>query len=320
MKNGIHVVDWSRHLKLKHMSLLITLGETGSLSEAARLTFTTQPALSRWLKELEEDVGDTLFERHARGLIPTEMGAALIEHAKRINTEVLRAQHNLEALKHGSSQSVAIGTSPASAPNFVPSAITRFLKLSPNSRVEIQEGTMNALLERLKLGELDVVVGRLDNYKPHTTIQSEILFQESVCIVSRVNHPLTMKNGLTWNDLYQYDWIIWPDGTPIRSKFDMALTSAGKKPPRYRVESSSQVGNLWLLQNTDMLSVASERVANHFHERGLMSRINVEFESSDGTVGMCWRDEDFISQPVKALLDCFRQSSGEVAMIDRYEP
>lgn len=301
-------MDWTRHLRLKHLSLLLTLAETGSLSETARTSFTTQPALSRWLKELEEDVGGALFERHARGLTPTDLGKMLISHARRIVTELERAQQNLEAVQAGSTRSIAIGTSPASAPYFVPAAISRFLQIHPKSRVEVQESTMNDLMAKLALGELDVVVGRLDNYRPQADFRNEILYSERILVVSRLSHPLAQRSKLTWDDLYQYDWIVWPDGTPIRSKLDEALTRSGLKPPYYRVESTSQVGNLWLLQYTDMLSIASERVAAHFYDRGLMFPLTIDINCEAGAVGMCWHESRHQDELVKDLLDCCRES------------
>lgn len=301
-------MDWTKRLRLKHLHLLINLAETGSLSDTARQSHTTQPGLSKWLKELEDDIGSPLFERHARGLKPTLMGQSLISHARRIITEMSRAQHHLEALQEGSSRTIAVGTSPASAPSFVPAAIMKFLGKHPRARVEIQESTMNSLLEKLELGKLDVVVGRLDNYQPRPTLRSEMLYNEPLRIIARPGHPLAQRKNLSWDDLYQYDWIVWPHGTPIRSKLDISLTMAGRKPPSYRIESSSQVGNLWLLQYSDMLSIGSERVAQHFTGRGLVVPLDIRIDSSEGYVGMCWRDEADPDSSTLDLLACLRQS------------
>lgn len=301
-------MDWTRRLRLRHLHLLINLADTGSLSDTARIMHTTQPGLSKWLKELEEDIGAPLFERHARGLRPTAMGQLLVSHARRMVTEMARAQHNLEALQEGSARTVAVGTSPASAPSFVPAAIMAFIARHPRARVEIQESTMNSLLDKLELGKLDVVVGRLDNYQPRTSLKSEMLYEEPLRIVARPDHPLAGRPGLGWDDLYQYEWIVWPQGTPIRSKLDMALTLAGRKPPPYRVESSSQVGNLWLLQHSDMLSVSSERVARHFTGRGLVVPLDIRLDSGEGYVGMCWRDEEHPDPTTLDLLECLRQA------------
>lgn len=302
-------MDWTKRLRLKHLHLLINLAETGNLSDTARLSHTTQPGLSKWLKELEDDIGSALFERHSRGLKPTVMGQALIGHARRMVTEMSRAQHNLEALQEGSSRTIAVGTSPASAPSFVPAAITTFLGIHPKARVEIQESTMNSLLAKLELGQLDVVVGRLDNYQPRQILRSEMLYDEPLRIIARPGHPLTQSTNLSWDDLYQYEWIVWPHDTPIRSKLDIALTAAGRKPPTYRVESSSQVGNLWLLQYSDMLSIASERVARHFTGRGLVVPLAIEVGGAEGYVGMCWRDEEHSDPIVLDLLQCLRETT-----------
>ncbi len=301
-------MDWTRRLRLNHLHLLITLHETGSLSDAARASHGTQPGLSKWLRELEEDVGGPLFERHARGLTPTPMGLLLIGHARRMVTQMSRAQHDLEALLEGSSRTFAVGTSPASAPSFVPAAIMQFLELHPKARMEFQEGTMNDLLEKLELGKLDVVVGRLDNYQPRTHLSSEKLYDEPLRIMSRPDHPLAKRKDLTWDDIYAYDWIVWPRGTPIRSKLEVAITRAGLKPPPYRVESSSQVGNLWLLQYSDMLAVGSERVARHFTGRGLVVPLDISIDSEVGFVGMCWREDSGADAAMLELLECFRSS------------
>ena len=95
-------MDWTRRLRLQHLQLLVSLMETGNLSGTARAAHTTQPGLSKWLKELEEDVGAPLFERHARGLRPTPYGMTLFNHAQRVLTEMERARQNLEAMRSGS--------------------------------------------------------------------------------------------------------------------------------------------------------------------------------------------------------------------------
>lgn len=301
-------MSWTKRIRIHHLHLLISLSETGSLSDTAKQLFTTQPGLSKWLKELEDDVGTPLFERHSRGLQPTETGLLLIAHAHRVVNEMERAEQNLASLQAGSSRTLAIGTSPASAPTFVPAAIMNFLEKYPHSRINIQEGTMNTLLEKLETGKLDLVVGRMDNYQPRSNLLSEILYKESLAIVARMGHPLTEQQQLSWSDLYQYDWIVWPTGTPIRSKLDISLTIAGQKPPPYRIESTSQVGNLWLLQFSDMLAIVSQRVAIHFHERGLLTALDINLEGEQGSVGMCWRDEVALDETMADLLTSFRET------------
>lgn len=301
-------MKWTTRLRLRHLQLLISLSETGSISDTARLANTTQPGLSKWLKELEDDAGTMLFERHSRGLRPTAQGELLINHVRRILSEMERAQNNLDALKEGNAPNIAIGTSPASAPSLVPDAITYFLAMHPRAHVSLQESTMNILLERLEHGHLDLVVGRLDNYQPRATLNSQMLFREPMQIITRPGHPLTLKSQLTWQDLLMFDWILWPEGAPIRQRMDSALSNADLKPLPSRIESSSLLANLWLLQTSDMLSVASGRIAEHFTRHGLVKTLDFEMDA-EGCIGVCWRNEPYIDSAVIDFRECLLKAS-----------
>jgi len=96
-------MDWTHRLRLRHLQMLLSVAQTGNLSQSAEALNTTQPALSKWLKDLEADIGLPLFERHARGLRPTPYGEALIEHARRIEGHLDSARDDMDALREGGS-------------------------------------------------------------------------------------------------------------------------------------------------------------------------------------------------------------------------
>lgn len=301
-------MKWIKRLKLKQLNLLMLLAETGNLSETARQANMTQPALSRWLKELEEDVGYKLFVRHARGLSVTDAGNIVIAHAHRILIEAERTQQDLNDIAKGYSRSLIIGMSPTAAPHFVPSAAIHFLQTNPKAYLEIQEGTMDHLIDKLKQGKLDLVIGRLDNYRPDRELRSEQLYLDPISIVARPHHPLTFKADICWQDVDGYEWIVWPPGTPIRSRLDNALTAAGIRAPIFRVKSTSQVANLWLLQYSDMLAVVSKSVAEHFRRRGLLVELKLPLDIADGAVGMVWREQVLQDNLLDVLIECCRET------------
>lgn len=302
-------MKWIKRLKLKQLNLLILLAETENLSETARKANMTQPALSRWLKELEDDTGIELFIRHAKGLTPTPAGKVLIAHAKRILIEAARTQQDLDDVSKGQQRTLIIGMSPAAAPHFVPNAILNFLSVHKNVFIEIKEDTMDSLIKLLKEGELDLVIGRLDNYTPQERMQSELLYRDPICIVARRYHPLTQKEEVSWNDLDKYEWIVWPKGVPIRSRLDNAVTSIGKPPPIYRIKSTSQMANLWILEHSDMLSVASKSVVEHFQRMGILTKLNIDVGVVDGAVGMIWNEQVQPDLLLDSLIQCCRQSA-----------
>lgn len=68
------MANWAQKMKLHHLQMLVALGEQGNLTHVARMMNISQPALSKWLSQLEDEIGITLFERHSKGLRPSEGG------------------------------------------------------------------------------------------------------------------------------------------------------------------------------------------------------------------------------------------------------
>src|ERR1700761_1821518 len=145
-------MDWTYRLRLRHLQVLLSLASTGNLSQSAAALNTTQPALSKWLKELEEDVGLPLFERHARGLRPMSYGEALIEHARRIEAHLDIARDDMQALRAGGSGLVSIGTSGVSAADTVPLAVARLLDRMPRAQVRLLARKQNPVRPQLRPG------------------------------------------------------------------------------------------------------------------------------------------------------------------------
>ena len=298
-------MDWTYRLRLRHLQLLLSLAETGNLSQSATALNTTQPALSKWLKELEKDVGLPLFERHARGLRPTGPGEALIEHARRIEAHLDTARDDMQALREGGSGLVSIGTSGVAAADTVPLAVSRLLARMPRAQVRLVESTMNQLMPQLARGELDIVVGRSGEQYEDAQLQSETLYTELIDFVARPNHPLTQKAMLEWDDVLAYSWVVWPQGTPVRNALETALAAAGRTLPTHCVESNSSVLNLTLLNNTDLLGVASHRPALRFQQLNALQILPMKLQGF-GSVSIYWHAENENRAAVAMALEALR--------------
>ncbi|MBN3788710.1 LysR substrate-binding domain-containing protein [Burkholderia sp. Ac-20353] len=299
-------MDWTHRLRLRHLQVLLSLASTGNLSQSAAALATTQPALSKWLKELEEDVGLPLFERHARGLRPTAYGLALIEHARRIEAHLDVARDDMEALREGGSGLVTIGTSGVAAADTVPLAVSQLLKQMPRAEVRLTESTMIQLMPQLARGELDIVVGRSSPEHDDPQLQIERLYVEPIDFVARPDHPLAGKAALDWDDVLAYSWIMWPPGTPVRNAIEAALSAAGRTPPAHCVESNSSILNLTLLNNTDLLGVASHRAARRFAQLNAIRILPMQLEGY-GSVSMYWHPDNVNRAAVATAIACLRE-------------
>ena len=298
-------MDWTYRLRLRHLQVLLSVASTGNLSQSAVALATTQPALSKWLKELEEDVGLPLFERHARGLRPTPYGEALIEHARRIDAHLDVARDDMEALREGGRGLVTIGTSGVAAADTVPLAVSQLLKRMPRAQVRLTESTMNQLMPQLARGELDIVVGRSGPEPADPHLLAEALYVEPIDFVARPDHPLAEAATLGWDDVLAYSWIVWPPGTPVRTAIEAALSAAGRTLPHHCVESNSSILNLTLLNNTDLLGVASHRAARRFAQLNAIRILPMQLEGY-GSVSMYWHPGSANRAAVAAAIECLR--------------
>ncbi len=302
------MANWAQKLKLHHLQMLVALGEQGNLTHVARMMHITQPALSKWLSHLEDEIGLTLFERHSKGLRPTEGGKLLLQHAQRLINDMERSQHELARFKQGGLVgSLKIGCSPV-ATDCVSQAILHLLKEMPTLHLSIEEKVMTPLLQDLLAGSVDVVVGRIGGRALQLPLNYRVLYTEPVCFVARPEHPLAKYAILSWNDLANWRWIVWPTGTPIRISIDNALVDHGVMLPENTIESASMNVSTNLLQSSDMISILSLRLAQRYASQGQLVILNLPKIEQKGSVGVFWRNNETPSYALSQFLHFLQQN------------
>lgn len=298
--------DWTDRIRLRNLRFLLSLAQTRNLSHSAAVLHTTQPGLSKWLKDLESDVGLTLFERHARGLTPTVHGRALIAHARRIEAQLDRAAADMHILREGGAGHVALGASGVAATEAGPLAVLEMAARMPSLRIDLVEGTMDLLLDRLNQGDLDIVIGRTMEDDPGLAgFDAELLYTEPVDLAVRRDHPLIGRDAIDWDDVLRYRWVVWPRGSPIRKALETALAAAGLSLPPNYIESNSVIANIALLRNSDAIGVASHRSASALTDMDLLRILPLKLECF-GSVSMYWRRNEYRPKSVELALDCIR--------------
>ncbi|TFE36497.1 LysR family transcriptional regulator [Paraburkholderia dipogonis] len=301
-------MDWTDRLRLRNLQMLLSLARTGNMSHSADELHTTQPGLSKWLKELEEDVGLPLFERRARGIRPTIYGEALVDHARRIVAHLDKARDDMAVMRAGGAGIVTLGIAGASSVDtVVPMAVLRVLENLPTVHVSIEENAVETLREKLSSGQLDIVVGRTGIDFQNPDIRSEILYVEPIHIVARINHPVFKIKKPTWEQISGYGWALWAKGTPVRTAFDLAIAESGKNLPGNFVESNSATLNTSLLTGSNLIGVASHRPALRLNRMQILGIIDFPL-SVVGSVTMYWREDAVARSAVRAALDGLRQA------------
>ena len=298
---------WTRRLKLRHLQVLTALESAGSVTAAAKGMHMTQPALSHWLSDMEDLVGTPRFVR-GRTLELTEAGRALWRYACRVLGDTARTGEEIEAVKGGVAGHLHIGTILSAAPVLLPRAIAALHQRSPNVQIELVEGLLDALIERVERREIDLIIGPLDVRASRSGLCTEWLMTDTFSVVARRGHPLAELAAPRWEDSQGYPWILPPPGTLSRVRLDQAIVDAGMPPPKPAVETSSLVALLSMLQDRDYIATLASSVAHMYEQLNLIRIVRVPSRLEFGPIGMLWA-ADSPSIVLPALRETLREEA-----------
>lgn len=168
-------------MDFKQLRALVTVAETGNVTRAAALLNIVQPAVSRQLHLLEDDVGVPLFIRGRHGMELTEAGTTLVEYARRVLHEIDRARAEIRPSKGTVGGIVTVGLLPSTSDLLASAIVTAIAKHYPGIRLRISMGYAGHLQRWLEEGEVDAAL--LYDPKQTPTIQVKPLLEEGLWIV-----------------------------------------------------------------------------------------------------------------------------------------
>jgi len=245
-------------VKLSQLRDVLAVSETGSLRAAGRHLGIAQPAITRSIREIEQELGATLFERHAKGVRLTEIGTAFVKRAHAVQAEILRAKDEVNQLKGRLSGKVSLALSTASSMVLLPKALSEFRKRYPEAVLSISE-TFFAPVERELLdGRTDLYVGPFETGSTANTFIVEKLFENQRRVVGRRGHPLA--HAKTFAELSGTQWL--RPATAERSTegdFEDSLAELGLHDPNIVLQSRSALITMLTLANTDLLTVVPQQ-------------------------------------------------------------
>lgn len=296
-------------LKTRQLLLLSALADEGNIHAAARVLNMTQPAASKLLKDLEDVLELPLFERLPRGMRPTWYGETMIRRAREALASLHLAHEELVALKAGRFGQVGVGaiTSPGLA--LLPPAIALVKRDQPSLRVVLEIETSPVLVEHLRQGRLDILVARLFAEIDKSNLRYEPLTGEPVCAVARPGHPLVGAAGLTLADVAGRSWIVPPEGSVLRHRFDLMFQQAGLSPPLDVIETAALLFITRMLQQSDMLCVMADEVARYYASHGLLAVLPLEMPCHMDDFGLITRTDRLLSPGATLLIQALKTSS-----------
>jgi DNA-binding transcriptional LysR family regulator len=234
-------------LKLHDLDVLMTVVRAGSMSKAATLLNTTQPAVSRSIAVLERTIGVRLLERSSRGIEPTAYGRALLDGGVAAFDDLRQALKDIEFLADPTAGEVRIGCTPLLAASFVSAVIDRLAQSHPRMVFHLVTGYVATLHRELSERNVVFLIARRFGPIAEDQLGFEFLFDDPSVVAVGMQNPWARRRKVAFAELLRESWVLPPPGSEITAIATEAFRASGVDYPRTTVVTDSPHTRMSLL-------------------------------------------------------------------------
>jgi LysR family transcriptional regulator of gallate degradation len=215
----------------RHLRILRAIAEQGSFTRAAAAQRISQPALSAGIAQLERKLGVRVLERGRHGARLNEFGQLLIRHARGLDALLDQAKAEIDLKRLGYAGPLLIGGTPVTLIELVPAAIEQIARGSRRMSITVMEGVDAALLEKLRAGEIDVMVSGVGHTSPPADVLQEPLLELRFDAVVNARHPLAGRKVMSLRELADEQWALPTPGSAFRRHLEGMFVAAAAPFP-----------------------------------------------------------------------------------------
>ncbi len=236
--------------------------KTGSLTQAAKALYLTQPSVSHAIKQLEESFGVSLFYRNSKGVELTQEGMVLYSYIEQSQILITLAEEKMAALKNLDSGELRIGGSDSLFKHYVLPYLEQFHKLHPGVKLHLNHGTTPEVITFLKEGRIDLGVVRMPIVDPQLQVTESFQLQD--CFVAGARYAELQNEVLTLDALLQYPIILFSRNSRARMTITELFHNYG-----YSIKPEIEVGSVDLLIEFARRGLGISYVTREFVSREL---------------------------------------------------
>ncbi|MBD0415499.1 pca operon transcription factor PcaQ [Oryzicola mucosus] len=301
-----------QRIKLRHLRTFLAVARQKSVNRAASQLNISQPAVTKTIRELEELLGAVLFERDGRGIRITPQGEAFLGHAGMALSAVRQGLDAISAADAAPAVPLRVGALPTVSARIMPAAMRHFISGGPRSRIKIVTGENAVLLDQLRLGELDLVVGRLAAPEKMTGFFFEHLYSERVVFAVRTGHPLLEAGEGLFERIGAFPVLMPTRGSIIRPFVDRFFMANGMPAIQTEIETVSDGFGRAFLRDSDAVWVISEGVIARDIEDGALATLPIDTGDTKGPVGLTMRTQMEKPPGFERLLASVRRAADDL--------
>jgi DNA-binding transcriptional LysR family regulator len=296
-------------MDLKQLRNLAAVLDAGSIGKAAAQLHISQPALSKSIRRLEEELGVLLFERDGRGVQPTRYAEGLRDYANSASFGLAQAMADIQALKSGTEGIVSLAGPQAIAEQLFGACAARIVRARPKLQLRITI-TSTELFSGLVAGQYDLVVAALYEEATEAGLARRLLFDDRFVAIVRPGHKLLALPHPEPRDLASQPWIFGPVGTLHRRRLEQFFNVAGLPLPRAAIECRSTEVIKSIVMATDHLALMSRMGAAAEISDGRLQAIELDSPFLTRPIGILWR-QDRLTPPIEFAMAVIEEVCGE---------
>jgi len=300
---GAKTIALERYASSSQLRALAAVAATGSFAAAGRQLGQSDSSVQRASREVERILGIPLFEGGQHSRVLTAAGQVVAARAGLALKEIAAAQAELRERAGLYDGRLIVGALPLSRTQLLPEAVVNLLRDHPEARVEIADGAYEKLVQQLRLGTCDLIVGALRGADREPGLEERVLFEDTLHIVARRDHPLAGRR-LTGSELRRFPWIVPRRESPARRAFEGFAEAHGvTDTARGHVETGSLVALRGILLRSDALTLISLRQIDYEHQQGLLVPLDFEVADSSRPIGITLLEGAMPTSLQRAFLD-----------------
>jgi len=213
---------------LKQLAALVTVAEVGSVTKAAALLHLVQPAVTRQIRTLEEEIGVPLFERTRQGMVPTEAGVVLVERARRALQELERARAEIRPEPGAVTGIVRVGLLESVLDVVAEPLVAAVRSRHPGIELRIVTGYSGHLQQWLNDGDVDLSL--LYNLADTQSLAVLPLVAERLWAVAPPSAGLRPDQPVPWDSALQHPLVLPSAGHGLRALIDQGRSGSARQP------------------------------------------------------------------------------------------
>ncbi|MEQ8923191.1 MAG: LysR family transcriptional regulator [Marinovum algicola] len=226
------------NVTLRQVRAFLAVAELGRFNMAAGALGLTQAAVSLLIKDLEQELGVRLFDRHTRKVNLTEIGIEFLPQARKAMEDLDLATRNVRERAQLKKGKAIVASSIIFSATTIPALLSRFLDQHPGISVELRDMPEEEIRPALIRNEADIALGTFLDDDPE--IRSQPVSQDRLTLICRADHPLAARRAIGWADLTKQKLIVLAQDNPLRQIVERTMIGVAPEfLPAYDVRFST---------------------------------------------------------------------------------